>query len=329
MSSGGGSKGKSKGKNKVTIPSFLQPFINQTTSTAGSALSNAQSLAGGQSVAPFNEAQQLAQMLGIEEATNGQFIPAAQETLLNATQGQSIADFLDPATIAALRGSAGGQGLDSFIDPGALSSLSNLSQTGEIAGSDALSRTAAGDFLYGGPGFDQAVEAAVRAARPGIISTFGRAGAGGATGGLSQTAVGTAGVDAFARQFAQERQNQLAAAGKLGDTSAGASGLLAGLSDSERGRALQSAGLLGEFGSTERGRQLTSASILPDIGTAGINLLSNIGGQQQDLAQQQIDAPFMRQIQLLSAALGGLPIESLLGSKSKGSQRGVSLGFGG
>ncbi|MEC4687533.1 MAG: hypothetical protein VST64_04415 [Nitrospirota bacterium] len=36
--------------------------------------------------------------------------------------------------------------------------------------------TARGDFLSGGQGFDAAVQAAVRAAQPGILSTFGAAG---------------------------------------------------------------------------------------------------------------------------------------------------------
>jgi hypothetical protein len=73
-----------------------------------------------------------------------------------------------------------------------------------------LQDTLGGDFLYGGQGFNQAVEAAQRAAMPGILSTFGAAGRG--TGGLAEHAIAQSGIDAFARLFDSERGRQLQAA---------------------------------------------------------------------------------------------------------------------
>ena len=72
-----------------------------------------------------------------------------------------------------------------------------------------LQNTAAGNFLFGNEGFDEAVQASIRAAQPAILSTFGRAG--GTPGGLAATAIQQVASDAFSRQFAAERQRQQAA----------------------------------------------------------------------------------------------------------------------
>lgn len=365
MSSGGAGKGSSRSSTQVQIPGFLQPLLNQAAGTGQGALGNlSQLLSGNNLVAPFSSAQETAQNLGIEEALSGESFQTAENTLLGAAQGTSIDQFLPQSAIDALTGAAGGQDLSSFLSPEVLQALTGAAG-GDILGRsqlegiqsgipqesiDALTSTARGDFLSGGQGFDAAVEAAVRAARPGIISTFGRAGGGGATGGLSRTAIGTAGIDAFARQFGQERTNQLGAANSLaGLTFAdrdqqrqiansltginqlglGAAGVLGGFGGDERNRGLSSAGLLGQFGNAERDRAIGAAQLLPDAATADINLLSGIGGQQQAQAQAQIDAPILAQLQLLAAALGGLPIESLLGSNSRGRASQSFVGFGG
>ena len=354
MSSGtggfGSAKGTKSGKSSVRtqIPAFLQPLIAQLTGTAGGALGEASRLTNGELVSPFDPIQTEAQNLAIDRARNGPFISTAQDTLLGAAKGTPLDQFLDPAALSALRGAAGGTPLDEFLDPQALASLREISAgTGSaIPGvtTDTLTGTAQGDFLFGGQGFDEAVQAAVRAARPGIISTFGGSGVGGGTGALSQAAIGTSATDAFARQFSQERINQLNAAGKLGDLNLtdrereernrlAASGELTSQGSTERGRGLTSAGLLGEFGSAERDRALNAATQLPGIGEADINLLNSVGNARQGQAQNELSAPLAAQLQLLSAALGGLPIEQLLGSDSKSSEKTKSfltqLGFKG
>lgn len=282
----GGSKGSSESSTQVDIPEFLRPFLQQGANTASGALNTLQGLAGGSSVAGFNPLQQQAQQQAVDVAGGaGGFLPTAQQTFLDAAQGSGL----------------------SFLPQSALASLTGAAQVPGQA-TDALTRTAGGDFLFGGQGFDQAVQAAVRAAQPAIASTFGRAGPGGVTSGLAQEAIGQSAIDAFASQFARERQNQLGAA------------------DSLANRGLQASGLLGDFATTERGRQLNAAGQLPSLALFGSDILSDVGGQQQAQAQREIDAPFFRQLQLLSASLGGLPISSLLGQSTEGSAKELSFG---
>lgn len=77
------------------------------------------------------------------------------------------------------------------------------------ASSDALEKTLRGDYLYGGEGFNKAMEAAKNTIIPETNSVFERAGRGGS--GLADTAKASALSDAFAKQYGQERQNQLEA----------------------------------------------------------------------------------------------------------------------
>src|SRR5690606_8136743 len=152
-------------------------------------------------VAGLNPIQQQAIELAIARAGGaGGFLPTAQQTLLSAAQGQGI-NFLP-----AIARDEFGQALDAeFLPAESRAALAALGTgTPALPGTETLQQTAAGDFLMGGQGFDAAVEAAVRAARPGILSAFGSAGSGGGTGALANAAIGQSAVDAFARQFAQE-----------------------------------------------------------------------------------------------------------------------------
>src|SRR5690606_35582651 len=126
------------------------------------------------------------------------------------------------------------------------------------------------------PGRQEAIDAAVRAAMPSIISTFGASGRG--TGGLARAAIAQQATDAFANQFAQERQRQLAAAGQLS------------------------------------AQQLQAIGALPQAASAGIDLLSAIGAQQQGQAQRELSAPITAIESLLQASGGGVPLASILGS---------------
>src|SRR5262245_55402872 len=76
---------------------------------------------------------------------------------------------------------------------------------------DQLAATARGDYLYGGQAQDAFVDAYRRAALPDIFSTYGAAGRGD-LGGLAKTAIATAGGDAYARLYGDERTRQLQAA---------------------------------------------------------------------------------------------------------------------
>lgn len=157
---------------------------------------------------------------------------------------------------------------------------------------DTLRQTANGDFLFGGPGSDAAIEAAVRAAQPAILSTFGSAGVGGGTGALSQAAIGQAATDAFARQFAQERQNQLGAAGTLANLGLagnqqrlGAAESLANLGLSGQAQRIGAADVLGRLGLSGQAQQAGAASNLLGSQIQAGGLLGDLGlsGRAQDL----------------------------------------------
>lgn len=366
--SGAFGKQESESSTQVDIPDFLRPFLNQATGTASGALSRLSSSAGRDLVADLNPDQLRAIELARARAGgSGGYIPTAQEEIMRTAQGVDVSSFLPnfdtlsgfgggvntflpPETLAALRGATGNN-----IPTQATDALGNAITADVIpaASRSALESTASGDFLYGGEGFNAAVDAAVRAATPGIRSTFGAAGAGGATGGLAQTAIAQAGIDAFARQFANERSNQLGAASSLANfglgenaqrlgaanslgalgldnarTAINAGGLLGNFADADRSRQLSAGGLLAGLSDAERNRQLNAVGLLPDAGLLDVNLLQQIGGQLQGQDQRELDAPFNAQLRLLQAALGGLPISSLLGQSSQGTNRGFSLAWG-
>lgn len=333
--------------------------------------------AGGTDASQFIDPNALEALQSQSGAQGLDFLPdELKQALSLSSQSQRLsgADILGGLGDSALP-STTGQVLTADRTPQGTEALQGLLADGQVGQEslDALSATAGGDFLFGGDGFDQAVEAAVRASRPGLLSTFGAGGAGAATGGLAQTAIAQSGIDAFARQFANERRNQLSAAGTLeqlrqgrragsagiastlssndladrrqdsanaetlarltsadqqrragvGSTLAGLdlaqrdqdlnrNTFLSGLASANQDRALSAADRLAGIGQTERANQLDAAALLPQLATADIDLLNNIGGERQALAQERIDAPIAAQLQLMAAAMGVVPTESLL-----------------
>lgn len=261
-------------------------------------------------VAGFTPLQEAAQALGVERALLSDLFPTAQGAAQGIAQGgydTSAIDSLtalgvDPMALATLRqqasagalpGQAALSGLLGRATPG-MDTLGGLTGSGlSDVGQQALTATAAGDFLYGGDGFNAAVDAAVRRATPGIISTFGAAGAGGATGGIAQEAIGQAAVDAFARQYAQERANQLGAAGSLNQF---------GLADV--GQRADIAQTLGQLGLAGMGQQADIASSLGALDLSGrqaassaAQALGNLGldVNQQELARAMAQTDAQRQ----------------------------------
>jgi hypothetical protein len=387
MSSGtfGGGKGKSDSSSKVRIPAYLQPLVKQGVSTGTTAMQSLEGMlanATGQDlVAGFTPAQQQAQQMGTQMVNdpNGIF-STATDTIQGAASGTDLSQYIPQSALDTLTAGASPipQDVMNRLDQDFFSGLPNtgldpsvVEQLSSTAGVpqgtiDSLQATARGDFLYGSQGFNEAVDAAVRAATPGILSTFGRGGSGAATGGLAKTAIGQAGIDAFARQFGQERSNQEAASRALGELGLAEQGqqnsaaqalgqlgladtgqqadiaqaqgrqslneanLLGSLFQNQDQMNMNAASLLSNLGMNERGNQLEAAMQLPAVGTTGIDLLNAIGGEQQDLQQLFMSAPIDAQLQLLQAAMGGVPISNLLGEKTKNRARKfeVSSGWG-
>lgn len=380
-------------------------------------------------VAGFTLPQEIAQVLGINRALGDDSIfSTATDTLRDAAGGVDLSRFIPSTALDSLTSTASGVGLPANIlerlQPGQIPGLDQLGILGDrrlptsildtigedraLPGTDVLGgilgggssidpttletlqRTAGGDFLFGGPGFDEAVDAAVRRATPGIIRTFGQGGSGSATGSLAQEAVGQAGIDAFAQQFARERQNQLSAASILGELGLAETGqqadiastlaslglaegdqeiganrilaelglaetgqqadiastlaslglaeedlgfsmtqLLAGLGENAQDRQLGASQFLANLGLSERANQLDAATLLPDIGNADLDLLQQIGLDQQSLNQRRLSAPIDANLQLLLASLGVVDPQSLFGSRSNQTGSTFQLGFGG
>lgn len=293
-------KGSKEQTTDVTMDNWLQNFVQAGVGTAGGALSNLENLTRGNLVADFTPDQLNAMRMARDTATGANaFLPTAQEQFLNTAQGMDASQWLDPSAYGRLTEQTS---FGNYMDPQALA---------------ALRSTAGGDYLYGGEGFDRAVNASMNAAMPQIASAFGGT-AGGLSGALSRQAVGDTAVDAYARQYAQERANQLNAAQTLG-----------GYGQADRRHELQAANLLGNFGNMERGRALDAAQFLPQIGMAGANILGDVGAQQQALAQQQLTAPLQAYGALAQLAMGVPSAYSpLFGSQQEGSYNDQSVNIG-
>lgn len=349
------------------VPDFLQPLFDDASGFSQQGLGSLSELVD----RGFTPAQIEGQQSGINVARGaGGFLPETQATLRDFLRGgfindnvgtalEPIQDITQGGAVQADRGAVNNatNRLSSFArdpnaDSGAINRLQQFSDTGfspfEInpVSRDALEQSARGDFLFGNSGFDEAVQASIRAARPNILSTFaGQGGSGAAGGGLAQTAIQQASSDAFSRLFNQERGRQQGAASQLGQFDAQGRqldlqgrGQQIGAAESfgdlgQRNRQLQTAaaqglGQLGlgqqsqelaeqrlragtalDFGgilNAERGRQLDAAQLFPQAGLQESQILRTIGGEQQQ-------NPIALQQALIEASLAGLPLNSLIG----------------
>lgn len=259
----GGGGGNQTVTTKIDVPAFLQPFLEQGAGTSSGALSQLSSLLGGNLVSPFSQDQMAGFDLARQRAMGaGGFIPTAQQGLMNFAQGSPLSSFMPQSSF------------------------------------DALNSTAGGDFLFGGQGFNQAMDAAQRSIMPRVQSAFGSGGGvGGGTGGLAHEAMARALGDSFAGLYGQERANQLGAAGQLGSLASG-----------------------------ERGRQLSALGALPGAAMLDVGILGDIGGQQQAQSQRELMGPITGQQMLLQSGLSGLPLSSMFGQTQNVPMQSNSMG---
>ena len=103
------------------------------------------------------------------------------------------------------------------------------------------------------------------------------------------------------------------------------------MNSTDLSRDLQAAGLFGDFANTGEARRLNAASQLPGLGLLDSQILGGVGDTLQGQAQAEIDKPGQNQLQLLQAALSGIPgLSSLFGQKGKSQTTSLGLqGFGG
>ncbi len=132
---------------------------------------------------------------------------------------------------------------------------------------DLIAPTLNGDYLFGGQGFNAAFEAAKNKILPQVDSAFERSGR--TRSGLADVAKTQALSDAFAGQYGQERQNQLAAS-QLGQQ--GTETFLANISK-------------------ERDNQIKSMLFAPQMASLDyqdISKLAEVGAQKESLQQQNL-----------------------------------------
>lgn len=360
----GKKKSKSSGtrSSTVDIPSFLQPLINQVTGLGGDAFSTLNDLLGGNLVAPRTPQEQIGEIIGTQRALgDGGFLPVAQQTFLDAAQGGGIENLLPADALNNLFGiTGGGSGLPQNV-------LDALAPGGQVAGTDRLSALAdAGvapnevlqsiasgqDFNQGA--FDQAFQAALNRALPGITSNFGvQGGVGAGTGGLAQTAKTQAAADAFGNLFNANENRRLQAANILqqgdfqnrGQTAdilstlgqfdlsgrgldiTGATNLANLLQQGDR-TAIDAARTIGDLDLSSNAQALDAASRLPEMADLERNLLNQIGIDRREFEQLQIDRPIEAQNMLLSALFSSIPqLAPLFGETQTFKQKGKSSGF--
>lgn len=175
-----------------------------------------------------------------------------------------------------------------------------------------LQDTARGSFLFGNEGFDEAVQASIRAAQPSILSTFGRAG--GTPGGLAQTAIQQVASDSFASLFNQERARQQAAQLALPQLSLIPSDVISSIG-AER-RALEQQRLLAPITANEALVQAAGGGV-PLSSLLGSSTTGGGGGGRSRLAGG------------LTGALGGAASGAAIGSVVPGIGTGIGAIAGG
>jgi len=353
------------------IPDFLKPYITQQMQAGQQSLGNLSNLLTGagaeQLVAPFSQPTIQAQNAVMEGMSPTGFLGSSLGTFGNiATQsGQQAQASIDELMRRIGVGMPGGGGGGSFgggymsvpsagagggsfqLDQIPRQALEGIAQSGfqlNPVAQQALERSAAGEYMYGSPGFDEAVQASIRAAQPVMASTFGGMGSGGLKSGLAQIGMQQAASDSFARLFGDERArqigsastlgqfglagqgNQLSAAGQLGNmqltargqdvTSAGQqlAAAMQGQSINAQ-REMNNLGLLAQLANQGANREMLAAQMIPNIGLLGVSALGDIGAQQQAQAQQELMAPITAAM-MLQQASAGIPLGQLLGSTS-------------
>jgi len=383
---------------QTAIPEFLKPILADAANAQQGALRSYVDLLTQDNalLSPFNQNQNMSLAMAADLARNdpNNFLGTTQNVLQAAARGDEVVplfnrgrEFLESGDIIdnlrtmgttnpleiirgemdSLAGIARGANDISGVGRSTLENIAMGNTPIGGQGRSTLESTARGDFLYGGEGFNAAVDAASRAAMPGINTTFAMGGSGAVDGGLAQAARTQAVADAFARQYGQERANQIAAGNRLLDnqTQRAQQQLTAGnqlLSDQGRRlssqigagsqlgslalgntaqmqsaltnalRGRQAAGsVMANAANQERGRQLNAALQLPQVGLLNSQILGAVGDRQQaqETARRQANAQAMSS--LLNNSFGAINPNALFGNITSVNQSGNSAlqGLGG
>lgn len=248
----------------------------------------------GSTVVPYSWETQTAMDLQRNRALNGSPIQQAGTDQLTQTLRGDYLNNLGDIYYNPIQQEVHSNVISPLMGDSYLNQVDDIFNQSPMAAStnSALMDTINGNYLYGNPGFNAALEAAQRQITPQIESAFERSGRSG--GGLVQEAKTRAFADAFAQQYGQERQNQLNAI-QSGQASTGA---LAQNVGQARQAQLQ-AGQLGQQGTEillgnlakERENQNRSMLFAPQM--AGLDYqdyskLAEVGAQKEQLEQEKL-----------------------------------------
>jgi hypothetical protein len=305
----------------IAIPEFLKPFLAESADTSHGALQGLTSVLSKENAltSPFNSLQELSQQMALNEA-NGEFVNHAKNVFRQTASGETAVDVFN-------------QSRSLLANPDGLDALQSLNTPSNTAAISALEDTASGDFLYGNPGFDAAVQASVAQAMPNINSQFSlQGGAGALSGGLKDSAIAEVTANAFAREFGNERNRQVGAANQLNNFGLNATGQRLGALNSLIGAQQKAGSVLTGVADQERARQLQAAAQLPGIGLLDSSIIGGVG----DLRQQQEERAKQGQVQslqqLLGSSFGNINPTALFGNSqptSLESRNRVAGGLGG
>jgi hypothetical protein len=192
----------------------------------------------------------------------------------------------------------------------------------QMVNSNVLAPTMRGDYLYGGPGFDAAFQAASNKILPQVASSFERSGR--RNSGLADIGKTQALSDAFAGLYGQERQNQMNAA------QMGQQGTDMFLSNVGRERENQMRGMM-------------FAPQMASLDYQDTAKLAEVGAQRESLNQQQLaesiarhdyeqnakNQQLMQYMNLIQGNYGGTGTSISSGGASGGGKNPILGGLGG
>lgn len=292
---------------RTAIPELLKPFIAQgVDSSQGALTSLTQLLARDNALtSPFNSLQNQSQQMALDYALdpNG-YLAQSQGALSEIADSTDIVNMFNEGR-DLLKNPLGLQGLQNF------SAFDAFNPTAQ----NTLEQTAAGNFLYGNPGFDAAVNASIAQASPYIKSQFAlQGGSGGLSGGLSDAAIAEATANVFAREFGNERNRQIGAANSLNNFGLAANQQNLGALGSLVGAQQNAGNSMVNAANQDRSRQLAALGMLPQYGLLNSDIVGQVGGARQAQEERTKLGQIQAMQSLLSNSFGQINPNSLFGN---------------
>lgn len=310
----------------LQIPDFMKPFLNVSNNFSLNAMHSLGDLLARPNalVAPFNPLQIQSQNLAAGVANGiGGFLPQAQEVFREIADPTDIVDTYKRGynllTQSQGRNALGGIA-GNALDPSFTATANNT-----------LQNTARGDYLFGTPAFNAAVDASIRQAKPHIMSQFAKGGSGAVSGGLAKIGMQQAASDSFARLYGQERERQLGASNRIGQFALDNIDRRLSASNALLGADQRAGSILTSMADADRDRQFSAAAQLPQMGLLQSNILGSVGDRRQQQSLTEKQGAVQQYQQLLNSAYGNInPTALFAGTQPVGLDRNRAMeGLGG